>query len=477
MDHIPASFAPKFWRQIISILFLFLLLTPARSQNQKAYNVLFIAVDDLNDWVGRFKGYPGVKTPNIDRLARMGMSFTRAYCSAPACNPSRASLLTGVRPSSSGVYHNNQPWRPALPNAITLPQYFTANGYEVMGAGKIFHGPFEDSASWPVYFRTPRFPEPEKRPGIVYGNFDWGPVKASDEELGDNVTIQRGIKFLQQEHEKPFFLALGLIKPHLPWYVPQKYFDLYPLSSVKRPIVISNDLDDVPEIGKEMAANHIGTNAQRSDHEFILKNNQWEKAIQGYLACISYADAEIGRLLDALEKSRYGKQTIIIFFGDHGWNLGQKEHWRKFALWEETTRVPFIITAPGMVKANSTCERTVNLMDIYPTLIQLCRLPAKQGLEGNDLTPLLKNPKMEWDHPSVTTHGLGNHSVRSERWRYIRYYDGTEELYDHNADPHEWKNLAGDQAYKGIIKKLSQSLPVINASNAASMRAGRTADE
>jgi len=465
---------------IRNALFLFFLLlfyfpVPLQAQTPK-YNVLFIAVDDLNDWVGAFNGHPGVRTPNMDRLAKKGMRFTRAYCSAPACNPSRASLLTGVRPATSGVYHNNQPWRPVLPNAVTLPQYFTANGYEVVGAGKIFHGPFNDSASWPLYYRVPGFPEPEKIPVNGFGNFDWGPVNARDEDLGDFTTVQHGIDFLQQQHSRPFFLAIGLVKPHLPWYVPQKYFDKYPLSSIKRPPVVPNDLSDVPDIGKKMAANHIGILTPNNDHEFILKNNQWEKAIQGYLASISYADAQIGRLLDALEKTDQRQRTIIVFFGDHGWNLGEKEHWRKFALWEETTRVPFIIVAPGVTKANVACSRTVNLMDIYPTLIQLCGLPAKEGLEGNDLFPLLKNPLRPWNHPSVTTHGPGNHAVRSERWRYIKYSDGLEELYDHNKDPHEWNNLAADPKYAAVKKELGSWLPKTNAAPAPGV-SGRAARE
>ncbi|HVE61294.1 MAG TPA: sulfatase, partial [Chitinophagaceae bacterium] len=391
--------------------------------------MLFIAVDDLNDWVGPLKGYPGVKTPNIDRLAKKGMTFKKAYCSAPACNPSRASLLTGVRPSTSGVYHNSQPWRNVLPDVVTLPQYFTANGYKVMGAGKIFHEPFEDSVSWPVKYEVPEFPKPEKVPVNGGANFDWSPVNATDEEMGDHKTVQRGIDFLQQHHDKPFFLAIGLIRPHLPWYAPQKYFDMYPLEKVMLPKVKPNDLDDLPPMGKIMANTIYGTVEVRkglNDHQFILENNQWKKAIQGYLASISFADAQIGRLLDALEKSNYNKNTIIIFFGDHGWHLGEKEHWRKFSLWEESARVPFFVVIPGLTKPASVCERTVNLMDIYPTLVSLCEFPKKPGLEANDITPLLKNPKLAWNHPSLTTHGKNNHAVRTERWRYISYNDGGE---------------------------------------------------
>ncbi len=200
----------------------------------------------------------------------------------------------------------------------------------------------------------------------------------------------------------------------------------------------------------------------------FVENNLWENAVQGYIASITFADAQIGRLLDALDNSKYKQNTIIVLFGDHGWNLGEKEHWRKFALWEETTHVPFIISAPGMVKPNSVCDRTVNLMDIYPTLIEMCSFPVKKGMEAVSIFPLLKNPKLEWNHPSVSTWGRNNHSVRTERWRYIRYSDGGEELYDHNIDPHEWKNLASDPKLADIKKQLAAWMPRVNAENAPS---------
>ena len=440
------------------------------AQASKKYNVLFIAVDDLNDWVGPLNGYKGVKTPNINRLAKQGIKFTRAYCSAPICNPSRASILTGVRPSTSGVYQNQHPWRPVLRDAVTLSQHFMANGYDTYGAGKIFHEVYEDSSSWRHFAEVPRSPQPAKVPVNGFGNFDWGPLDVADKEMEDYKIVQHGIDYLQQQHQTPFFLAIGIHKPHLPWYVPKKYFDLYPLESIVIPKVIANDLEDIPPTGKKIAHNTFGGN--QYDHQFILENNQWKKAIQGYLASISFADAQIGRLLDALDKSAYKKNTIVVLFGDHGWNLGEKEHWRKFSLWEESTRVPFFIVAPGIVKPNSVCERTVNLMDIYPTLINLCKLTPKPGLEAEDITPLLKNPTLVWDHPSITTYGRNNHSVRTERWHYIRYNDHSEELYDHNADPNEWKNLAADPKYSGTITKLASWLPKFNAEPAATDSSG-----
>jgi arylsulfatase A-like enzyme len=438
------------------------------AQKTSRPNVLFIAVDDLNDWIGPLDGYKGVKTPNIDKLAKKGMNFTRAYCPAPVCNPSRTALLTGVRPSTSGVYQNWEPWRRALPKAVTLPQYFMANGYEAVGVSKIFHDAYNDSASWNIYYPQLRQLTPEKTPVNGFGNFDWGPLQANDEDMADYKHVQRGIDYLNETHDKPFFLAVGIKRPHLSWWVPQKYFDLYPLSGIQIPKVTNNDLDDVPPIGVGMAHRlPIGemnaVNRNMEDHKFIIENDKWKQAVQGYLACISFADAMLGRLLDALEKSAYKQNTIIVFFGDHGWHLGEKEHWRKFALWEEATRVPFIIVAPDIAKPNSLCERTVNLMDIYPTLISLCGLPPKDGLEAIDITPLLKNPKLPWDHPSITTFGQANHAVRTERWRYIQYSDKTEELYDHDADPYEWKNLASDPKYADTKKKLAAWLPKTNA--------------
>lgn len=435
------------------------------AQQPEKYNVLFVAVDDMNDWVGPFGGYEGIKTPNIDKLAKKGVVFKRAYCPAPACNPSRASLLTGIRPSTSGVYHNNQPWRPVLKEAVTLPQYFTANGYEVKGAGKIFHNSYNDAASWPVYFDVPRSPEPPQKPVNGFAHFDWSPVNVQDEDMGDFKVVNQGIDFFSKKHEKPFFLAIGLTRPHLPWYVPQKYYDLYPLSGIKRPKVTENDLADVPAAGVKIAK-------PKGDHKFITEHNQWEKAVQGYLASITFADGQIGRLLDALEKSQYAKNTIVVFFGDHGWHLGEKEHWRKFALWEEASRVPFIVYAPGISALNGVSDRTVNLLDIYPTLVELCKLPAKKELEGNSITSLLRNPAAEWKHTSVTTHGFGNHAVRSEKWRYIRYNDGSEELYDHEADPQEWKNLAKEPKYALVKQELAKSLPAINTKDAPTAKEG-----
>lgn len=423
-------------------------------------NVLFIAVDDLNDWISCLGGHPDCKTPNIDAIADRGVLFTRAYCSAPACNPSRASLMTGIRPSTSGVYLNSQPWRPAMPDAVTLSQHFMQHGYRVVGGGKIFHGRYRDGASWHEYFKKTGDPLPPNRPvnGIAKtAHFDWGPLDVADDAMDDHRVVDWAISELQREHDKPLFLACGIFRPHLPWYVPQRFFDMHPVEKVTLPTIRDDDLADVPPAGKKMAR-------PTGDHKKVIESDNYEKAVQGYLASIAFADYQVGRLLDAFDKSPIKDNTIIVFWGDHGWHLGEKHHWRKLALWEEADRVPFMIVAPGMNKG--TCERTVSLLDIYPTLADLCGLPVGDHLEGKSLRPLLADPAGSWDRPVVTTHGRNNHAIRSERWRYIRYADGSEELYDHQTDPLEWKNLAEKGDLAEVKRQLATWLPMKNALDA-----------
>lgn len=465
------------WRSGITLaLLLGLAFSPAPAQSEPASrpNVLFIALDDLNDWTGFLDGHPSVKTPHMDRLAARGEVFTRAYCNAPACNPSRASLLTGIRPSTSGVYLNNQPWRPALKDAVTLPQHFMAAGYDVRGGGKIFHNSYNDPASWHEWFQEQGNPSPRKVPanGIPRaGHFDWGSVDAADAEMTDFKTVSWAAEYLSKPHDKPFFLAVGMIRPHLPWYVPKPYFDLFPSSDVTLPMVKEDDLADLPPAGVRMAR-------PQSDHAAVIAHHQWKPAVRGYLASIAFADAQIGRLIEAFDKSPHAKNTIIVLWGDHGWNLGEKQHWRKFALWEDTTRVPLIIIAPGHTRPGTRSGRTVSLLDLYPTLVELCDLPAKAELEGQSLVPLLDDPNAPWSHPAITTQGRNNHAARNERWRYIRYEDGSEELYDHDADPHEWTNLAGSSNPEAVAAKatLARALPQRNAPDAPKARAKRGRD-
>ncbi len=426
-------------------------------------NVLFIAVDDLNDWIGVLGGHPQTMTPNIDRLANRGMLFTRCYCAAPACNPSRAALMTGIRPSTSGVYHNPDPWRKALPDAVTIPQHFMAHGYRAIGSGKIYHGAFPDPQSWDEFYpskekQSPGDPMPAKRPinGIPNtAHFDWGPVDVDDSQMGDSQVADWVIGQLGKKHQQPLFLACGFYRPHLPWYVPQEYFDMFPLESIQLPETKIDDLDDIPKAGIRIAR-------PNRDHKTVLQYNQWKPAVQGYLASIAFADKQIGRVLDALDDGPHAENTIIILWTDHGWHLGEKQHWRKFALWEEATRTPMIIVAPG-VKAGSRCKTPVNLLDLYPTLIDLCSLKKRPELEGVSLKPLLTDPQTKWERPSLTTHGKNNHALRSSRYRYIRYADGSEELYDHDEDPMEYNNMADKADLQKVKQEFSKWLPKINA--------------
>ena len=442
------------------------------AEEQAKPNILFIAVDDLNDWVGHLDGHPQSKTPNIDRLAGQGVSFTKAYCNAPLCNPSRASLFSGVLPSNSGVYGNGEQMRDKLQDVVTLMQYLRKEGgYSVQGGGKTFHGsgPY-DPASWDYYHTPVRSRQTGKRDeGLAEDAWaPWGPLDVEDSEMFDVKNVNWAISELEKSHDKPFFLACGFTKPHMPWYVPKKYFDLHPLESIILPDTLENDRDDLPFWGKKFAqevhdvsgARNFATHGE--DHDMVLKHNQWPRAVQSYLATISFVDAHVGRLLDALENSDHAENTIVVLWGDHGWHLGEKQHWRKHALWEVTTQTTLVISVPGSAQKNQLSERLVSLIDLYPTVIELCGLPPSAGLDGQSIVPLLHDPKKKWDRPVLTTFGYKNHTIRTERWRYIRYNDGGEELYDHNSDPNEWTNLASYPKYRTVVNNLKRSLPIIN---------------
>ena len=483
------------------IVFAFLSLITTTSQTVVAAdrpNVLFIAIDDLNDWVGCLGGYPGtVHTSNIDRLAKQGVLFTNAHCAAPVCNPSRTAVLTGLRPSTSGVYNNGHWWRPALPNVVTMPQWFRSQGYRVEGGGKIFHHTpgFNPPTEWDRYFdqvfddpwhrpkpgdalpvRGLHWPQgfplngidnvrTGKRPPLNPREFDWGAFDRDDLKMGDGRTVEWATKFLRQKHDRPFFLAVGIFRPHLPWYAPRKYFEKHPLNAIQLPKVKLDDLNDVPAIGRKIAQ-------ARGDEWMLLKQRKrWRDAVRAYLASISFADALVGRLTETLGKSPHARNTIVVLWSDHGWHLGEKLHWHKFTLWEEATRVPLIVVAPGMTKPGARCSRPVSLIDLYPTLIEVCGVKKNKALDGQSLVPLFRNPVREWKRPAVTTHSRNNHSVRSKQYRYIRYADGTEELYDHCNDPNEWTNLAGNDEFAEVKKSLGRWLPKQNAESVPTKRA------
>jgi arylsulfatase A-like enzyme len=427
-------------------------------------HVLFIAVDDLNHWVTHLGRNKQVITPSIDRLARMGVTFRNAYAAAPVCNPSRASLMSGLRPSTTGVYDNNIDWRPAVPRDITLVTHFRRHGYRTFGAGKIHHGGFDRQDEWDDYYRerSGRCKLLNETDGV--GGIKFSPVDCGDEGLPDHGIASYGIEQLQRKHDKPFFLSIGFHKPHMPWNVPKKYFEMYPLDTIELPPYRDDDLSDIPPAGVKMARGP-GSNSpdKPSDHELMLGSGRWKEAVQAYLAAISYVDGQIGRLLDALDKSEYRDNTIIVFFGDHGWSLGEKHHWRKFALWEEPTRAPLIWVAPGVTKAGTHSVRTVDFMSIYPTLADLCGLPTPKHVEGVSIKKLLAEPNTTWTGVAQTTHGFRNHAVRTPEWRYIRYANGDEELYDETKDPYEWNNRARDSRHAGLKAELSKHFPKVDS--------------
>ena len=430
-------------------------------------NVLFIALDDLNDWVGCLGGHPQAKTPNIDRLAASGVLFTNAHCAAPSCNPSRTAIMTGRAPNRSGLYTNTQKMREVLPDAELLPKYFSRHGYWSGGSGKILHY-FIDAPSWDEYYpkkesENPFPPHIEwgKRPKSLpvggpwqYGETDWHAFDVSDDEFGGDAKVADWVRGkLMQKHDKPFFLACGIYRPHEPWFVPKKYFDLFPLEDVQLPPGYKeDDLDDVPAEGKRIGPNRYFAHIREQD--------QWKQAVQAYLASIAYADAMLGRVLDALEKSPNKDNTIVVMWSDHGWHLGEKQHWQKYTNWRAATRVPLIVRAPGVTAAGGVCSRPVNLLSLFPTLTELCDLPAKPDNDGPSLLPLLKNPTAEWPHVSVSYLQMPeSFRLTAEDWRYIRYPNGGEELYDIANDPHEWNNLANDSAHADKLAELREKAP------------------
>jgi len=461
---------------LLLVVALWLLASPGVAVAEtRPPNVLFIAVDDLNDWIGCMGGHPQATTPNFDRLAASGVLFTNAHCPAPACNPSRTAIMTGIRPGRSGVLANRDKMRQLLPDAELMPRYFTRHGYRAMGSGKILHY-FIDARSWDEYFPKaetenpfPRTLYPEKRPVSIpwekewmYRETDWGALDVTDEEFGGDWLVSGKIaEWLSKEHDMPFFMACGLYRPHEPWFVPKKYFDMFPLEDIKLPLGYKeDDLDDLPPLGRQAGPNRYFAH--------IRKHGQWRQAVQGYLASIAFADAMLGRVLDALEASPHRDNTIVVLWSDHGWHLGEKQHWQKFTTWRVCTRVPLMVkvpkgAAPGLPEgttAGTRCDRPVNLLSLFNTLTELAGVPAKPNTDGPSLVALLRDPAADWPHVAITRrHFRGDFSVSGQRYRYIRYRRGGEELYDIVDDPYEWTNLAGDPKHADALKRLRKHTP------------------
>jgi len=377
-------------------------------------NVLFLAIDDLNDWITLMDEEYPIETPNIKRLANRGITFTRAYCASPACNPSRAATLTGLATANTGVYGNKTDWRRALPDATTLPQHFMDHGYWAEGAGKIYHhhydNAFHDDASFHRFFKLPEDRYPENRlngitnwiggrdGGPTSAPFDWGAWPPEESDTPDWKTVKYTGNFFEQKHDRPFFFAAGIFRPHSPWYAPEKYFKQYPLKTLETPEIMEDDNEDLSSGGKWMLEK-----GKPFIYKTIKENGQYEEVVQAYQACAASTDRNVGRILDALDSSPYMDNTIVVLWTDHGFHLGEKKHWEKFALWEKSTRTPFIIVAPGIAQEGARCDSPVSLLDIYPTLIELCGLKEKPGLDGVSLVPLLKDPSKERGRPVVTT--------------------------------------------------------------------------
>ena len=433
------------------VFFVMVSLAVAAVDEVKKPNVLLIAVDDLNDWIGCMGGHPQAKTPNMDRLAGRGVLFTNAHCQSPVCNPSRASLMTSLYPSTSGIYFLKPDLMqsPVSAKSKLMPQRFVDEGYYVTAAGKLFHG--NQSAKYiPNYggLMGGVGPMPKKKissyPGHVL--WDWGAYPEKDEQMPDHKISGWAIEQLTVKRDRPLWMGVGFLRPHVPQYAPQKWFDMYPLETLQLPKIVQNDLKDISQYGVDITRlKHVAPT-----HEWVTKNKQWKPLVQSYLACVSFVDAQVGRVVDALEKSEYADNTYIVLFTDHGFHIGEKERHAKRSLWEDGTRTLMIIVGPGIVKGKK-CSKPVQLLDIYPTLLELSQLKADARLEGNSLVPLLKDPKARWRHMARTSFGPGNYAIVSERYRFIQYNDGSEEFYDHAKDPHEWYNVVEDPKYAKIV--------------------------
>lgn len=444
---------------------------PPQTKPAKRPNVLMIAIDDLNDWIGCMNGHPNAKTPHIDRLAKQGTLFTNAHCQAPICGPSRASLFTGLRPSTTGIYLQIRDKHIRDSNEATkactfLPDYFEEHGYKTLATGKLFHN--GDRAKVFDVHGTPVNMGPKPKVRFNYDpdwfedrqgstQTDWAAYPESDEQMPDYKTASWAVDELKKNHEKPFFLAVGFCRPHVPWYAPQKWFDQHPLESIQTPPYTQDDLEDVPAISRR-----LNEAPMMPTTEWAIENEQWKKIVQAYLACTTFVDHQVGRVLNALEDSPYAENTIIVLWTDHGYHLGEKNRFAKQAIWEEATHVNLMFAGPNLA-SDHRCDAPVELLSIYPTLVDLAGLPDNPQNEGVSLRPLLENPQANWPHVAITSYGRNNHSVRSRDFRYVRYENGDEELYDHRDDPFEHRNLAEEPAHSAVKARLADHLPTTNA--------------
>lgn len=463
---------------LFPLLALFLSVAAVQAAAGSKPNVLFIAIDDQNDWIGTLGGHPLAKTPNLDRLAARGTVFLNAHCNAPLCNPSRTSLLLGVRPTTTGIY-GLSPWFrdvPAWKDRVALPQHFKAAGYRTLTTGKIYHGKvggpkkqLEEFDVWGPHGGVGVKP-PRKLIGPTpMGNnplMDWGAFPHKDEDKGDYQVASWAIEQIEKAPKgQPFFLAAGFFLPHVPCYIPPKWYEMFPDDDSVLPKVVDNDRADTPRFSW-----YLHWQLPEPRLKWVRENNQWRNLARSYLASTAFVDAQIGRLMQALKDSGQEENTVVVVWGDHGWHLGEKAITGKNTLWERSTRVPLIFAGPG-VTGGGRCEQPAELLDIYPTLSQLCGLPARQDLEGTSLVPQLENAGSVRERPAITSHNQGNHAVRTVQYRYIRYADGSEEFYDLKKDPQEATNLAGNPDFAEAIENHRRWLPKVDvppAPNSAS---------
>jgi len=436
-------------------------------------NVLFIAIDDLNDWLGCMGGHPNAYTPNMDRLASQGVLFTNAHCQAPLCGPSRASLMTGLRPSTTGIYgmiddNKIKSDNPATADIKFLPEYFKEQGYYTMGIGKLFHshapdGLFDESGGRYKGFG----PLPEER--FVWDGYaperdnygrtstDWGAFPETDSLMPDHQSADWAIERLNRDHQQPFFLAVGFLRPHVPLYVPQKWFDLHPVENLEMPPYKKDDLDDVPPVALQ-----INDLPMMPTTDWAIESGEWPNIVQAYLACVSFVDHQVGRVLKALDNSAYADNTIIVLWSDHGYRMGEKSTFAKHALWEPATNAPLMFAGPG-VPSGKVIDSPAEMLSIYPSLLELSGLSAYDRNQGKSLVPVFNNPqRASSGYTAITTFGKDNHGIRTNQHRYIQYEDGLGELYDFDKDPEEWNNLIDDPEYSQVVEEHRQLLPETN---------------
>ena len=426
-------------------------------------NVLFITVDDMNGW-GLMKHYPLTKTPYLDKFKGQSYNFNQNICASPVCIPSRAAFFSGLYPHHTGAYYNGaNPWQESsiLAKTETMPECFKRNGYETFGRGKIFHANIGDEREKAMFDNRPIYkggfgPFAEKEDWVGPGNFQ--SVKAwdgPDSDFPDIKNAEATIEFLQKPHDKPFFCYVGYWRPHTPYTAPKRFFDMF----VEEDVVptagyLAGDLEDVPVQGRELVDSlwRYGGRESLEDAHKVFR-----RMMYGYLATTAFADWSVGRVVEALDKTNFAKNTIVIVASDNGYHMGEKERWQKGTLWQLSAYAPLLIRLPNGQAYE--CSQTTNLIDLYPTLVELCGLnPPKHVLDGKSLTPIFKNPAIKWS-PSVMTYGENYSSITDGRYRYIRYPDGTEELYDHQADPYEWKNVTADAKLKNVKARLGKEIP------------------